>query len=239
MFEERLETAGSLRQLGNDRFGTGRMEDATAAYERALYHVDFDELQVNFDFTDEHRLSLAKTKLPILLNLCQCLARTGGKERRGKNAKRAVEFAGQAIELDAECTKAWFWRGKAKMDEGDLDGSASDLAEAARLAPSDKSIRLAMTSLKMKQKELNAARRRLWGGVFKRGDAAGPAPGRQHVESAAARARGEPGIWTGGDGDEPKKPGRDGWYLAMAVVVGLVAFAAAGFAAATLVQDKA
>ena len=34
MFEERLETAGSLRQLGNDRFGTGRMEDATAAYER-------------------------------------------------------------------------------------------------------------------------------------------------------------------------------------------------------------
>ncbi|CAN0402416.1 unnamed protein product, partial [Laminaria digitata] len=68
----------------------------------ALYHVDFDELQVNFDFNDEHRLSLGKAKLPILINLCQCLARSGGAGGRGKNARRAVEFAGQAIELDAE-----------------------------------------------------------------------------------------------------------------------------------------
>ena len=34
MFEERLETAGSLRQLGNERFGKGRMENAAEAYER-------------------------------------------------------------------------------------------------------------------------------------------------------------------------------------------------------------
>ena len=34
MFEERLETAGRLRQLGNERFGKGCMEDAAEAYER-------------------------------------------------------------------------------------------------------------------------------------------------------------------------------------------------------------
>lgn len=66
----------------------------------ALYHVDFDELQVNFDFNDEHRLSLGAAKLPILLNLCQCLARSGGGGR-GENAGRATEYAGQAIALDA------------------------------------------------------------------------------------------------------------------------------------------
>ncbi|CAN0313354.1 unnamed protein product, partial [Laminaria digitata] len=111
--------------------------------------------------------------------------------------------------------------------------------QATRLAPKDKSVRLAMTSLKIKQKELAAARRRLWGGVFKgaSGDAAGPAPGRQHVESAAARARGDPGIWT--EGDQNKKPGWDGWYLVVAVGVGVLAFAAAGFfAATTLGQNR-
>lgn len=28
-----------------------------------------------------------------------------------------------------QCAKAWFWRGKAKMDINDLDGSAKDLEE--------------------------------------------------------------------------------------------------------------
>lgn len=34
MFEERLETAGQLRQLGNERFKRGHMEDAVEAYQR-------------------------------------------------------------------------------------------------------------------------------------------------------------------------------------------------------------
>lgn len=29
----------------------------------------------------------------------------------------------------SQCAKAWFWRGKARMDAGDLDGSATDLQE--------------------------------------------------------------------------------------------------------------
>lgn len=66
---------------------------------RALYHIDFDELQINFDFNDKHRETLTGAKLPVLLNLCQCLAKSGGG--RGENAGRAAEHAGQAIELDA------------------------------------------------------------------------------------------------------------------------------------------
>ncbi|CAM9801961.1 unnamed protein product, partial [Ectocarpus sp. 4 AP-2014] len=101
LFEERLETAGRLRQLGNERFKRGRMEDAAEAYERALHHVDFDELQINFDFSDKHREILTAAKLPVLLNLCQCLAKLGGSARRGEgggrsdNAGRAAEFAGK------------------------------------------------------------------------------------------------------------------------------------------------
>ncbi|CAN0156239.1 unnamed protein product [Scytosiphon promiscuus] len=213
------------------------MEDAAGAYERALYHVDFDELQINFDFNDKHRESVTQAKLPVLLNLCQCLAKLGGAASggggRSENAGRAADYAGQAIKLDATCAKAWFWRGKAKMDAGDLEGSSTDLQEAAKLAPGDKAVRLALKSLSIKQKEVEAARRSLWGGMFKGAAAKNPAPGRRQVEEAAARARGEglvdPG--RGGDGDQRKGTGGDGW-LYFSIAVGMVAFAIAGFAAA-------
>lgn len=87
--------------------------------------MDFDELQINFDFSDKHRESLTAAKLPVLLNLCQCLAKlggsaTGGGGGRSDNASRAVEHAGQAIELDATVRSTrsllvshvlenWFW----------------------------------------------------------------------------------------------------------------------------------
>eukprot|EP00752_Nemacystus_decipiens_P003410 g3156.t1 len=236
LFEERIETAEQLRQLGNERFKTGHMGEAAEAYERALYHVDFDELQINFDFSDKHREALTAAKLPVLLNLCQCLAKSGGG--RGENAGRAADYAGQAIELDSTCAKAWFWRGKARMDAGDLDGSATDLQEAAKLAPDDqaKPIRFALKSLRIKQKEAKAARRRLWGGMFKGGAGSTPAPGRRQVEEAAARARGEGLVDPGrGGGDDDKLKGGDGW-LYVSIAVGVVAFAVAGFAAAKFTQ---
>eukprot|EP00903_Cladosiphon_okamuranus_P018678 g17192.t1 len=238
LFEERIETADRLRQLGNERFKRGHMEDAAQAYERALYHVDFDELQINFDFNEKHRETLTAAKLPVLLNLCQCLAKSGGG--RGENAGRAAEYAGQAIELDSTCAKAYFWRGKARMDAGDLDGSATDLQQAAKLAPEDqaKPIRFALKSLRIKQKEAKDARRRLWGGMFKGRGGSNPAPGQRQLEEAAARARGEGvvGPRTGG-GDDDKLTGGD-WWLYVSIAVGVVGFAVAGFAAAKFTQGE-
>ncbi|CAN0291806.1 unnamed protein product, partial [Ectocarpus sp. 13 AM-2016] len=105
--------------------------------------------------------------------------------------------------------------------------------QAAKLAPGDKPVRLALKSLRIKQEEVEAARRSLWGGVFKGGAAKTPAPGRRQVEEAAARARGEglqdPGRRGGGD----RRGGAGGDRLLYAsIAVGLVAFAVAGFTAA-------
>lgn len=68
--------------------------------------MDFDELQINFDFNDKHRDSVTAAKVPVLLNLCQCLAKLGwapsrGGDGRSENAGRAADYAGQAIALDA------------------------------------------------------------------------------------------------------------------------------------------
>ncbi|CAM9316874.1 unnamed protein product, partial [Choristocarpus tenellus] len=125
VFEERLASAAELRQLGNECFKRGCMEDAVKAYERALYHIDFDDMQVQFDFSDKHRGELFAAKLPVLLNLCQCLLRSSAPG--GSRATQAVVRASEAIEMDPQSAKARFWRGKARMDTGDLDGGAEDL----------------------------------------------------------------------------------------------------------------
>lgn len=111
--------------------------------------------------------------------------------------------------------------------------------QAAKLAPGDKPVRLALQSLRIKQKEVNAARRSLWGGMFKGGAAGTPAPGRRQVEEAAARARGEGllGAGKGGGNGDNNRWGGDGW-LYVSIAVGFIAFAVAGFAAAKFAQSR-
>lgn len=100
--------------------------------------------------------------------------------------------------------------------------------QASKLAPRDKNVRLAMQSLKMKQREVVEARKNMWRGKLK--GSASAAPGRRQVEEAAARARGEPVR-------DPRK--RQGWGLiVLATLGGVVAFAAAGFFAANFVQGQ-
>lgn len=114
--------------------------------------------------------------------------------------------------------------------------------KAAKLAPDDQSkpIRFALKSLRIKQKEAQAARRRVWGGVFRRRGDTAPAPGRRQVEEAAARARGEGLVDPrrgGGSGDGDKPGGMDDKWLYLSIAVGVVAFALAGFAAAKFTQS--
>lgn len=112
--------------------------------------------------------------------------------------------------------------------------------QAAKLAPGDKSVRIALKVLRMKEKELATARRSLWGGMFKGGeDKANPPPGRKQVEEAAARARGED-VDGGVAGDDDRRNRREekvGWgFMLMAGVVGIAAFALAGVAAGRYTQ---
>ena len=89
-------------------------------------------------------------------------------------------------------------------------------------------MRLAMQSLKMKQKEVAKAQKNMWGGKLM--GRASPAPGRRQVEEAAARARGEAG-------DDRRK--RQGWgFFVLATLGGVLAFAAAGFLTAKFLQDR-
>ncbi|CAM9227787.1 unnamed protein product [Phaeothamnion confervicola] len=193
MFETRLEDASKLRALGNERFKAGDVAGATEVYRRALHHVDMDELQVPrrclifsqknplqhlqkahdgvlnrlIAQSDEHRTQLLAGQLPILLNLCQCLMRSGSDA-----AVEAASLAKRATECDRQCAKAWFWRGRARTEAGVLDGAEGDLREALRLSPDDRAIRVAISTLRIKKMQQQKATRAMWRNVFGSGSAA-------------------------------------------------------------------
>lgn len=105
--------------------------------------------------------------------------------------------------------------------------------QAAKLAPSDKAVRLSLKSLRVKEKELSAARRDLWGGVLRGGASTSKAPGREQLEKAAARARGDvKAREQGGSGGKRGGHGRGDWTFVLVGVVGAIFFAAAGMLAA-------
>ncbi|CAM9642085.1 unnamed protein product [Discosporangium mesarthrocarpum] len=126
------------------------------------------------------------------------------------------------------------------MSAGDLDAGGVDLEEAATLAPTDKSVRMALKSLRIKEREHMEARKKALGGFLlrQRGGAV-KTPGsdtgkRRWVQEAAAGSRGE----VSGNRHRKKAKGKGVpvgggrsweaglWIIAM--VMGLVALGAAG-----------
>lgn len=162
VFEQKLEDSHALRAIGNSCFKNGDMEGAETYYRRALYHLDIDELQVQFELQDVHRDAFFNAKGPLLLNLTQCILRLN---KEGSSAE-AIEFTNSAIEMDKTNAKAWFWRSKARMLAGDLERSRSDLNEAIKLAPSDKNLRIALKTVQMKIKEEDEKAKKTWSGMF-------------------------------------------------------------------------
>lgn len=101
-------------------------------------------------------------------------------------------------------------------------------------------MRWALQSLRMKRKEVAAARRNLWGGLFRRGDRSSHASGRQVLEEAAARAREGPKVSGGGnaDGNNRQRKGGERWGFVMMAMLGAVVFAAAGVLTARYANSR-
>ncbi|CAM9984148.1 unnamed protein product, partial [Choristocarpus tenellus] len=106
--------------------------------------------------------------------------------------------------------------------------------QAATLAPSDKAIRLALKSLRMKQKEHAQATRKLWGGIFKSRQkvTAGSKPGRLRTVNDAASGGdqeiSDPREGKGGKADRSAMKVSDSRWWLLAAIVGLVAAGVAG-----------
>ncbi|KAF1318071.1 hypothetical protein FI667_g14351, partial [Globisporangium splendens] len=149
IFETRVENAASCRDRGSAEFKQKNTVKAIEWYERALYHVDFDEGTWHFEFLDRHRNAVNEVRLPVV------------------DFTKVIENADLALEIDPQNTKALYRSGKAHLLLDDLDKAKKKLTLAAKNQPSDKNIREALTLLKVKIAEQKQKEKQTWGGLLK------------------------------------------------------------------------
>lgn len=84
----------------------------------------YEYLQVAVLYSDERNHVTLIDLFPTILHIF------GGRDNMlSPRAEYNRRTKHNAQRLSLQSAKAWFWRGKAKMDAGDLEGSATDLQE--------------------------------------------------------------------------------------------------------------
>ncbi|DBA04402.1 TPA: hypothetical protein N0F65_009998 [Lagenidium giganteum] len=159
IFETRVERAAACRDRGSTQFKSGNVLKAIEWYERALYHVDFDEGTWHFEFMDNHRNAVNEVRLPVYLNLAACYLNAAALDY-----SKVVENADEALKIDAKNAKALYRGGKAHLMQGNLDQARKLLRQAVQSQPNDRSIREALQLLAEKAAEQKQREKQTWGG---------------------------------------------------------------------------
>eukprot|EP00644_Phytophthora_capsici_P003777 jgi/Phyca11/6856/fgenesh1_pm.PHYCAscaffold_15_\ len=169
IFETRIDRADMCRQRGSEQFKAGDINKAVEWYERALYHVDFDEGTWHFEFTAKNRADVNVVRLPVYLNLAASYL-VQGAPKDGENDEellgKVIENANLALAIDPENSKGLYRCGWALLLTGDLNRAKEKLTKAAKHHPGDKRIREALTKLKEKLDEQKKEEKERWGGTL-------------------------------------------------------------------------
>ncbi|CAI5734811.1 unnamed protein product [Peronospora destructor] len=169
IFESRIECANLCRQRGSTCFKNGDRNKAVEWYQRALYHVDFDEGSWHFEFTAKNRAGVNKVRLPLYLNLAACFLVQGAPtddEKDREKLTKVVKNVDLALAIDPENDKALYRGGRALLLMGDLERAKEKLTKAAKHHPTDRNIREAMVVLKEKLAEHKKEEKERWGGLL-------------------------------------------------------------------------
>ncbi len=166
IFEVRLRQSQILRTAGNDSFKEGKMDDAVALYERALFHANFEEAKMSFEFTDDRRFQIFNTIYPVYLNLARCSLQEG-------NARQAISFSLQALDsgdkewlTPSTIAKIHFLKGKAFYQMGDFEEAEDEFSQASTLQPDDTSIMKLLRETKQKKIAQQKSSTKSWKGLL-------------------------------------------------------------------------
>ena len=232
IFESRVERAEELRLDANGKFREGNVVMAMTLYERALYHIDFDELSFNYELMDKHRDLVLQTRLPIFLNLAACHLRDNTSQDR---ATAAHKHASSALKIDPDNAKGLYLRGKASLLIGKLQGARKDLLRAAELKPNDKLVREALRSLRIERRDDKRREARLWKGklLSSRGQSGCKSKGTSESESDIAKT---PPTVTDSP-DQPSLTHKPSFSIFFAVIIACLAVGISTFFWGPLIAD--
>mmetsp|Transcript_29482 Transcript_29482/g.63870 ORF Transcript_29482/g.63870 Transcript_29482/m.63870 type:complete len:284 (+) Transcript_29482:50-901(+) len=169
--EARIEGAGKLRKLSNDRFEAGDYQEAMLLALGSLHFIDFSQAN-SVTQTEEQKGAVVSILVPLLSNLAMIFLKRSGD---GYNAARAADLGLQQVKLlstqEASTAtkfraKLLYRRGLARGQSRDFAAALPDLREAAKLMPENREIRKVLENCKQALKQDNGEPDDQWRGLL-------------------------------------------------------------------------
>ncbi len=169
--------AGGIDDIraGNEAFAEQRYDAALEAYTRAIVSGELDTEALALAYNNRgvvynevgdydraiadyrEALALVPGDPTALRNLRVAYTRRGVAFANFGEFDRALDDLGRAIELEPSHHLAWLRRGEVRMELGDLEGAARDLAEAETRRPGDAEIEAARKRLAALEQQSRSA----------------------------------------------------------------------------------
>ncbi|CAG9318660.1 unnamed protein product [Blepharisma stoltei] len=157
VFEVRLEEALKFKNLGNDFYKSNDLFNAEYFYHVGLFHIDFDQLQWNFELIDKHREAVLEIKNPICLNLAMVRIKL-------ENYRKAIDLCNEVLKEDKENVKALYRKALAYKGLRLFEEAFEYASRAFKANPSDTSIRSLRKEIRELLKRDRARSDKFWKG---------------------------------------------------------------------------
>ncbi|XP_055928639.1 peptidyl-prolyl cis-trans isomerase D-like [Argiope bruennichi] len=152
-----LWVAEQVKLSGNGFFRKEDYVTANMKYKKALRYLNKLHEVNEVDAELEKRLNAVV--LPCILNSAACKLKL-------KLYDRALEDCDEALDIEAKNPKALYRRGQAFHGKGDYERSLTDLHEALRLAPNDKSVIAELAAVRGEMRAYKAKERKAYAKFF-------------------------------------------------------------------------
>lgn len=156
VFEVRVETAKEFKEKGNKFFKDNDFFNAEYFYHVGLYHIDFDQLQWNFELLDKHREEVLAVKTPICLNLAAVRIKL-------KNYPKAICLCDEVLKDDKKNVKALYRKAQAQKCLKNYDDALVSISQAESLAKAKEVVELKNEIKKLLRVE-NQKFKKMWKG---------------------------------------------------------------------------
>ncbi|KAL2894963.1 70 kDa peptidyl-prolyl isomerase [Bienertia sinuspersici] len=178
--EERIMTAGKIKEEGNVLFKSGKYQRAGKKYDKVLtsliicVYIDrcymfldtwmielqaADYVSEDISFGDEQQKQVKALRVQCWLNGAACSLKLD-------DFKEAIKLCSKVLVIESYNIKALYRRTQAFMENADLDLAELDIKKALEVDPGNREVKLILKTLKQRQAERNQQDAKLYANMF-------------------------------------------------------------------------